>query len=134
MKQIISCMDHYEILATTKTKCVRRLLRTDEFWVKTITFSPANALRGDNLPLRMRVRMVMASTPARHKPCCRAVKTRATKRSIVFLVAEARPFDSGIFAVPGVHSIEAACWSFGTAGTRLWPRWRRLRLSLSLSW
>jgi hypothetical protein len=30
------------------------------------------------------VRTVMASTPARHKPCCRAIKKRATKRSIAF--------------------------------------------------
>ena len=35
----------------------------------------------------------MASTSARHKPCCRAIKTRATKRSIAFLVAEAGPFE-----------------------------------------
>jgi len=30
---------------------------------------------------------------ARHKPCCRAIKKRATKRSIAFLVAEAGPFE-----------------------------------------
>jgi hypothetical protein len=35
--------------------------------------------------------MVAASTPVPHKSCCRAIKTRATKRSIAFLVAEARP-------------------------------------------
>jgi hypothetical protein len=65
-------------------------------------FRSANSLRGGNLPLRTRVsEMVMASTPARHKPCCRAIKKRATKRSIAFLVAEARPFDNGIFTVPG---------------------------------
>src|SRR5712671_3541268 len=33
---------------------------------------------------------VAASTPVPHRPCCRAIKTRATKRSIAFLVAEAR--------------------------------------------
>ena len=37
--------------------------------------------------------MGAASTPLRHKSCCRAIKTRATLRSIVFLVAKERPFD-----------------------------------------
>jgi hypothetical protein len=32
------------------------------------------------------------------QPCCRAIKTRATKRSIAFLVAEARPFDTTEFS------------------------------------
>jgi hypothetical protein len=43
------------------------------------------------------VRMVPIGNGPRHKPWCRAIKTRATKRSIAFLVAGARPFDSGIF-------------------------------------
>src|ERR1700745_4113701 len=37
------------------------------------------------------VRMVPIGNGPRHKPWCRAIKTRATKRSIAFLVAEARP-------------------------------------------
>ena len=32
------------------------------------------------------------------QPCCRAIKTRATKRSIAFLAAEARPFDTMEFS------------------------------------
>ena len=44
--------------------------------------------------------MVAAHHRVPHKSCCRAIKTRATKRSIAFLVAEARPF-SGIFSVLG---------------------------------
>jgi hypothetical protein len=42
-----------------------------------------------------------ASTPVRHKSCCRAIKTRATKRSIAILVAEARLSNSGNFSVLG---------------------------------
>jgi hypothetical protein len=40
-------------------------------------------------------------SPANHRPaqpCCRAIKTRATKRSIAFLAAEARPFDTMEFS------------------------------------
>ena len=64
---------------------------------------PANSLRGDrSLPsLDYGVRMVAASTPVRHKSCCRAIKTRATKRSIAILVAEARLFGGGNFSVLG---------------------------------
>jgi len=39
--------------------------------------------------------------PVPHKSCCRAIKTRATKRSIVFLAAEARPFDRMEFSRSG---------------------------------
>ena len=41
----------------------------------------------------------MAHYPS--QPICRAIKTRATKRSIAFLFAEARPFDSRIFIGAG---------------------------------
>jgi hypothetical protein len=45
--------------------------------------------------------MVAASIPVRHKSCRRAIKTRATIRSIVFLAAKARPFDSVDFISRG---------------------------------
>ena len=74
-----------------------------------------------------------APIPVRHRSCCRAIKTHATKRSIVFLCAKARPFESVFYR--WARSIEAsACLSFGTTGTTPWPRWRRLPLSSSLSW
>ncbi len=67
------------------------------------------------------LRMVAASTPVRHKSCCRAIKTRATKRSIAFFVAEARPFDSGIFSVPGALSTVAG--DGGRSMLELWNNW-----------
>jgi hypothetical protein len=80
-------------------------------------------------------RYTQASLPVRHKSCCRAIKARATKRSIAFLFAEAGSFRHiGIFSVLGAASIEAsACLSFGTIGTRPWPRWKRLPSSSFLS-
>jgi hypothetical protein len=58
---------------------------------------------------------------ANHHPaqsCCRAIKTRATKRSIAFLAAEATSFrHNGIFSVLGALSIE-------TSGMlELWNNW-----------
>jgi hypothetical protein len=76
---------------------------------------------------------------ANHHPAqsrCRAIKTRATKRSIAFLAAESTSFrDNGIFSVPGALSTEtSACLSFGITGTRPWRRWRHLPPSSLLSW
>jgi hypothetical protein len=36
-----------------------------------------------------------------HKSCCRAIKTRATKRRIAFVVADARPFEQWSFLGAG---------------------------------
>jgi nitrate reductase gamma subunit len=64
-----------------------------------------------------------SSTAVRHKSCCRAIKTRATKRSIAFLVAEARPFDSGIFSVLGALSR-------GQRMLELWNNWYETLVSV----
>jgi hypothetical protein len=76
------------------------------------------------------------TTPYGHKSCCRAIKTRATKRSIAFLLAEAGPFNTWDSLSTGrALSMEASAWlSFGTTGTRPWPRWKRLPPSSFLSW
>jgi hypothetical protein len=61
--------------------------------------------------------MVAASLPVRHKSCCRAIKTRATKRSIAFLLAEAGLFDTLGFS---------QCWRAFDRGQRmreLWNNW-----------
>jgi hypothetical protein len=42
-----------------------------------------------------------ASIPVRHRSCCRAIKTHATKRSIAFQSAKARPFDRLYFIAGG---------------------------------
>jgi hypothetical protein len=65
--------------------------------------------------------MLAASTPVRHKSCCRAIKKRATKRGIAFLVAEASPFGSGIFSVLGALSTEAG--DGGQSMLELWTNW-----------
>src|SRR5258705_4826337 len=68
-------------------------------------------------------------------PGCRAIKTRATKGGIAFLVAEARPFDTMEFSQCWALSTEtSACSSFGITGTKPWPRSRRLPPSSLLSW
>jgi hypothetical protein len=46
-----------------------------------------------NLPL-LDISASGDSTPVRDKSCCRAIKTRAAKCSVAFLVAEARPSGS----------------------------------------
>jgi hypothetical protein len=69
--------------------------------------------------------MVAASTPVPHKSCCRAIKTRATKRSIAFLVAEARPFDSGIFSVLGAFDRDQSM-------LELWNNWYETLVSVEV--
>ena len=61
------------------------------------------------------VRKVARPDTGTRSSCCRAIKTRATKRSIVFLLAKARPFDHGVFSLLSALSIVAsACLRFGT--------------------
>ena len=61
--------------------------------------------------------MVAASIPVRHKSCCRAIKTRATIRSIVFLIAKARPFDRVDF-IRGGRALDK-----GQRMLELWNNW-----------
>jgi hypothetical protein len=54
----------------------------------------------------------------RHKSRCRAIKTRATKRSIAFLPAEAGPFDT-----LGFFSAGARAFDRGRRMLELWNNW-----------
>jgi hypothetical protein len=53
----------------------------------------------------------------RHKSCCHAIKTRATIRSIAFLVAKARPFDRVDF-ISGGRALDS-----GQRMLELWNYW-----------
>jgi hypothetical protein len=50
--------------------------------------------------------------------CCRAIKTRATKRSIAFLLAEAGPFDT-----LGFSQCWARAFDRGQRMLELWNNW-----------
>ena len=54
----------------------------------------------------------------RHKSRCRAIKTRATKRSIAFLPAEAGPFDA-----LGFSQCWARAFDRGPRMLELWNNW-----------
>jgi hypothetical protein len=70
-----------------------------------------------------------------HKSCCRAIKTRATKRSIAFVVADARPFEQLSFLGAGRafdrEQRMLELWN-NCCETRPWRRC--LPLSSLLSW
>jgi hypothetical protein len=53
-----------------------------------------------------------------HKSCCRAIKTRATKRSIAFLLAEAGPLDT-----LGFSQCWARAFDGGQRMVELWNNW-----------
>ena len=83
-----------------------------------------------------RVRSGLTTGTARS--CCRAIETRATKRTHCILARRGNSFDT-IFSVLDFSAGRAfdrsqRCLSFGTTGTRPWPRWKRLPQSSFLSW
>ena len=70
-------------------------------------------------------RIVAASNRVPHESCCRAIKTRATKRSIAFLLAEAGPFDT-----LGFSQCWARAFDKGQRMVELWNNWYETLASL----
>ena len=87
-------------------------------------------------PDELRDNVAGAPHAVRHKSCCRAIKMRATKRKLHFCSQRQVLSTHWDFLSAGrALSIEvSACLSFGTTGTRPWPRWKRLLPSSLLSW
>src|SRR4029450_1398032 len=100
---------------------------------------PADSLRGDrNLPsLDMRASERVARPQYWYGIGHVAARSKRTRRNVALYSCARRHVLSTerILSLVGARSIEAsACLSFGTTGTTLWSRWRRLPLSSSLSW
>jgi hypothetical protein len=82
-----------------------------------------------------RLQRCYASSPARHKSHVVARSKRARRNVALQFWSQRQVLLTGIFSVLGALSMEArACLSFGTTGTRLWPRSRRSPLSSLSSW
>ena len=58
-----------------------------------------------------------APIPVRHRSCCRAIKTHATKRSIAFSCTKARPFER-LYFIAGGCALDR-----GQRMLELWNNW-----------
>jgi hypothetical protein len=73
---------------------------------------------GIGRPDELRDNVAGAPHAVRHKSCCRAIKRRATKRSIAFLLAAAGPFDT-----LGFSQCSARAFDRGQRMLELWNNW-----------